>query len=70
MLKIKCFTEDGLYQLSLVLDRSTGVSIGVQEHLRVGVDGDEGLDVSVGFHKVHNGFDLGLRVSSGTMVGL
>lgn len=31
------------YQLSLVLDWSIGVAIGVQEHLGVGMDGDEGL---------------------------
>lgn len=34
------------------------------------MDGDEGLDVAVRLHKVHNGLDLGLRVSSGSTIGL
>lgn len=58
------------YQLSLVLDWSSGVAVGVQEHLGVGVDGDEGLEVAMGLHKVHNGLDLRLRVSSGSTVRL
>lgn len=65
-------TKSGIlfYQLGLVLDRSRGVSVGVQEHLRVGVDGDEGLEVTVGLHKVHDGLDLGLGVSLFSPVGL
>lgn len=31
------------YQLSLVVGCSPGVAVGVQEHLGVGMDGDEGL---------------------------
>lgn len=58
------------YQLRLVLAWSPGVAVGVQEHLGVGMDGDKGLEVTVGLHKVHNGLDLRLRVSSGSMVGL
>lgn len=34
------------------------------------MDGEEGLDVSVRLHKVHNGLDLGLRFSLRAMVGL
>lgn len=58
--------ECDFYQLGLVLDWSPGVAVGVQEHLGVGMDGDEGLEVSVGLHKVHNGLDLRLRVSPGS----
>ena len=58
------------YQLSLVFGRTCGVAIRVQEHLRVCMDGDEGLDVAMGLHKVHNGLDLRFRMSTGTMVGL
>lgn len=57
------------YQLSIVLDRSPGVAIGKHEQLRIGVDGDEGLNV-VRVHKSHNGIDLRLRLSSGSMIGL
>lgn len=59
-----------LYQLSLVLHWSVGVAVRIQEHLGVGMDGDEGLEVSVGLHKVHNGPDLRLGVSPGSAVGL
>lgn len=59
-----------MYQLSLVLDRRPRVTVGIHEHLRIGMDGDEGLDVAVGFHKVHNGLDLRFGVSPGSVVGL
>lgn len=55
------------YQLSLVLDASAGVAVGIHEQLGVGVDGDEGLNVAR-LHKVHNGFDLRLRMNSGPTV--
>lgn len=58
------------YQLGLVLAWGPGVAVGVQEHLGVGVDGNEGLDVTVGLDKVHDGLDLRLGVSSGSTVGL
>lgn len=58
------------HQLSLVLDGSPGVAVGVQQHLGEGVNGDEGFHVAVGLHKVHDGLDLGLRVSLGATVGL
>lgn len=57
------------YQLSIVLDPSPGVAIGKHEQLRIGVDGDEGLNV-VRLHKFHNGFDLRLRLSFGSTIGL
>lgn len=58
------------YQLGLVLDWGPGVTVGVQEHLGVGMDGEESLEVTVGLHKVHNGLDLRLGISTGSMVGL
>lgn len=58
------------YQLGLVLAWGPGVAVGVQEHLGVGVDGHEGLDVTVGPDKVHDGLDLRLGVSAGSAVGL
>lgn len=57
------------YQHSIVLDRSPGVAIGKHEQLRIGVDGDEGLNV-VRVHKSHNGIDLRLRLSYGSTIGL
>lgn len=54
----------------MVLAWGPGVAIGVQEHLGVGVDGHEGLDVTVGPDKVHDGLDLRLGVSAGSMVDL
>lgn len=62
--------ECDFYQLSLVLGWSPGVAVGVQEHLGVGMDGDESLDVTAGLHKVHNGLDFRLRVSPGSTEGL
>lgn len=67
VIKVK---ECDFYQLSLVIGWSTDVAVGVQEHLGVGMDGDEGLEVTVGPHKVNNGLDLRLRVSLGSMVNL
>lgn len=58
------------YQLGLVLDGSPGVAVRVQEHLGVGVNGDEGLDVAMGPHKVNNRLDLRLRVGPESMVSL
>lgn len=54
----------------MVLGWSTGVAVGVEEHLGVGMDGDEGLEVTVGPHKVNNGPDLRLRVSTWSTVSL
>lgn len=62
--------EGGSYELTLVLGWSPGVAVRIQQHLGVGVDGHEGLDVAMGLHKVHNGLNLGLRVSPGSTVGL
>lgn len=66
----KAFLKSEYYQLSLVLHWSPGVAVRVQQHLGVGVDGDECLDVTVSLHKIHDGFDFTLRVSSGSTVGL
>lgn len=40
-----------------------GEAVGVHEQLGVGVDGDEGLEVSVALDQVHNVLHLDLRVS-------
>lgn len=55
-------------QLDLVPGWSSSVAERVQEQLGVGMDGNKGLDVAIGFHKVHNGLDLRLRVSPGSTV--
>ncbi len=34
------------------------------------MDGHKGLEIAVRFHKVHNGLDLRLRMSTGTAVRL
>lgn len=62
--------DEVFHQLGLVFDCSPGVAVRIHEHLGVGVDGDEGLDVSMALHKVHNGLDLRFRVSPGSTVGL
>ena len=54
----------------MVLGWSCAVAIRVQEHLGVGVDGEESLDVPVGLHKVHNGLDFRLGMSHRPMVCL
>lgn len=48
------------YQFLLVRNWGFGVAIRIQEELRVAVDGDEGFDVSMLLHKVHDGFHLRL----------
>lgn len=53
------------YQFGLILDGRAGVAVGVHQHLGVGVDRDELLNVPVALHKVHDRLDLGLGVSSG-----
>ncbi len=58
------------YQFSLVLCRSSCVSVWIEEHLGIAVDRQKGLEIAVRFHKVHNGLDLGLWMNAGTMVSL
>lgn len=58
-----------LYQFCRVIGRSAFVAIGIHEHLRVGMDGDEGLDVAMRLHEVHNRLDLRLRVCTGSTIG-
>lgn len=58
------------YQLCLISCFLAGVAIRIKEKLRVAVDGDEGFDVAVTLHKVHDGFHFGLRVRVGSTVGL
>lgn len=50
------------YQLILVGGWFCFVAVGIEEELGVAVDGDEGLDVPVVLHKVHNGLDLHFRI--------
>lgn len=47
-----------------------GVAVGVHEQLGVGMDGDEGLKVSMTLDQVHNVLHLDLRVSKGSVVGV
>jgi len=42
----------------------------IEEHLGIAVNGQKGLEVAVRFHKVHNGFDFWLGMSTGSMVSL
>lgn len=58
------------YQLRLVGDVATSVAVGVHEQLRVGVDGDEGLEVAVALDQVHHVLHLDLRVSRWAVVGV
>ncbi len=46
------------------------MSVWIEEHLGIAVDGQKGLEIAVRFHKVHNGLDLRLRMNAGTMVCL
>lgn len=50
------------YQLILVGGWFCFVAVGIEEELGVAVDGDEGLDVPMVLHKVHNGLDLHFRI--------
>lgn len=56
------------YQFSRVERIIAGVSVGVHEQLGVGVDGDEGLEVAVVLHQVHNVLHLYLRVGRRAVV--
>lgn len=58
------------YQLILVAGWVFLVAKGIEEELGVAVDGDEGLDVPVGLHEVHNGLDLRFGIGELAMVGL
>lgn len=50
------------HQLCLVRGWFRRVAVGVEQELGIAVDGDEGLDVPMARHKVHDGLDLHLRV--------
>lgn len=56
------------YQLILVRRCFCFVAIGIEEELGVAVDGDEGLDVSMVVHKVHDGLDFHFRIGKLAMV--
>lgn len=58
------------YQFSLVLGGVCCVAIGIEEELGVAVDGDEGLDVPMALHKVHDGLDLRFRIGKLAVVSL
>lgn len=58
------------YQLALVRGWICFVAIGIQEELGVAVDGDEGLDVPVALHKVHDGLDLHFGICKLAMVSV
>lgn len=60
----------GTYQLIPVRGGLFCVSIGIHEELRVAVDGDEGLDVPVVLHEVHDGLDLHLGIGKLAVVSL
>ncbi len=51
------------YELCLIGHVAAGVAVGVHEHLSVGVEGDEGLEVAVARDRVHLVLHLNLRVS-------
>lgn len=59
-----------LMQFFFVFNSSVRVSIWIEEHLGIAVNGHKSLDVAMRFHKFHNGFDLWFRVSAGSTVGL
>ena len=46
------------------------VAIGIEEELGVAVDGEEGLEVPMVFHKVHDGLDLHFRIGILAMISL
>ena len=46
------------------------VAIGIEEELGVAVDGEEGLEVPMVFHKVHDGLDLHFGIGRLAMVSL
>ena len=54
----------------MVSGGALGEAVGEQQHLGVGMDGDEGLHVAVGLDKVHDGLDLRLGVGAGSAVRL
>lgn len=58
------------HQLLLVLARSCGVAIRVEEHLWVAVDRHKGFYPAMRLNKVHDGLDLRLGVSSRPRVRL
>lgn len=58
------------HQLCFIHARSTGVTVGVEHHLRVAMDGQKGLEIAVRLRKIHNGPDLRLRVSTHSTVRL
>lgn len=62
--------EVSTYQLFLVRSWVFCVAIGIEEELGVAVDGDEGLDVPVTLHKVHDGLDLHFGIGGLAMVSL
>lgn len=62
--------EVSAYQLILVRGWFCFVAIGIQEELGVAVDGDEGLDVPMVLHKVHDGLDLHFGIGKLAMVSL
>lgn len=58
------------YQLLLVSNCCLFVAIGIEEELGVAVDGDEGLDVPMVLHKVHDRLDLHFRIGRFAAVSL
>lgn len=48
------------HQLSVVCWLSAFITIGVQQELRVTVEGEEGHDVSMVLNKIHNRFNFHL----------
>lgn len=50
------------HQLCFIYTRHPMVAIGVEHHLRVAMDGQEGLEIAMSLSEVHNGLDLRFRV--------
>lgn len=58
------------HQLVLVRYCVRFVAIRIEKELGVAVDGDEGLDFSMAFHKVYDGLDLYFRVGGLAVVSV
>lgn len=58
------------HQLVLVGCCLRFVAIGIEKELGVAVDGDEGLDISMVLHKVHDRLDLYFRVGGLAVVSV
>lgn len=64
------FPQKKSHQLCFVHTRFTGVTVRVEHHLRVAMDGQESFEIAVRLGEIHNGLDLWLGISAQPTVRL